>query len=81
MSPQYGERRPIRGCDRFGSLTHPSKFQWVSRLGFVIAATSLTGTYAFMRTLNQRRHANVISTIMLTSLLCYRNKTFTCYEE
>jgi len=24
-------------------LEHPSKFQWVSRLGFVTAATSLTG--------------------------------------
>jgi len=26
------------------SLGHPSKFQWVSRLAFVIAATSLTGS-------------------------------------
>jgi len=26
MFPQYGELRPISGCDRFGSLGHPSKF-------------------------------------------------------
>jgi len=30
--------------DRFGSLGHPSKFQRVSRLGFVTAATSLNGS-------------------------------------
>ena len=41
MSPQYGELRPTNGCDRFGSLGHPSKFQWVSRHGSVTAATSL----------------------------------------
>ena len=40
---QYGELRPTRGCDRLGSLVHPSKFQPVSRLAFVTAATSLTG--------------------------------------
>jgi len=43
MFPQHGELRPINACDRFGSLGHPSKFQRVSRLGFVTAATSLTG--------------------------------------
>jgi len=43
MSPQYGKLRPTNGWDRFGSLGHPSKFQRVSRLGFVTAATSLTG--------------------------------------
>jgi len=42
MYLQYGERRPTNGWDRFGSLGHPSKFQWVSRLGFVTATTSLT---------------------------------------
>ena len=42
MSPQYGELRPTSGWDLFGSLGHPSKFQRVSRLGFVTAATSLT---------------------------------------
>jgi len=40
---QYGELRPTRGCDRLGSLGHPSKFQPVSRLAFVTAATSLIG--------------------------------------
>jgi len=43
MSPQYGELRPTNGWDRFTSLGHPSKFQRVSRLAFVTAATSLTG--------------------------------------
>jgi len=40
-SSQYGERRPINGWDRFGSLGHPSKFQRVSRVGFVTPAMSL----------------------------------------
>jgi len=43
MSSQYGELRPTSGWDRFGCLGHTSKFQWVSRLGFVTAATSLNG--------------------------------------
>jgi len=41
MFSQYGERRPTSGWDRFTSLGHPSKFQWVSGLGFVTAPTSL----------------------------------------
>jgi len=43
MSPQYGELRPTSSWHRFRSLGHPSKFQRVSRLGFVTAATSFTG--------------------------------------
>jgi len=43
MSAQYDELRPTSGWDRFGSLGHPSKFQRVSRVGFVTAATSITG--------------------------------------
>jgi len=43
MSSQYGELRPTSGWDLLVSLGHPSKFQPVSRLGFVTAATSLTG--------------------------------------
>ena len=43
MSSQYGELRPANGWDRFGSTGHPSKFQRVSRLALVTAATSLTG--------------------------------------
>jgi len=43
MSPQYGELRPTNCCDLLASLGHPSKFQPVSRLGFVTAATSLNG--------------------------------------
>jgi len=42
MSPQYGELRPTSGWDRFGGLRHLSKFQRLSRLGFVTAATSFT---------------------------------------
>ena len=42
-SSQYGELRPISGWDRFGSLEHPNKFQPVSRVGFVTAATSFPG--------------------------------------
>jgi len=41
MSQQSGELRPISGWDRFTSLGHPSKFQRVSRDGFVTAQTSL----------------------------------------
>jgi len=42
MSPQYGELRHINGWDLLASLGHPSKFQRVSRLAFVTAATLLT---------------------------------------
>jgi len=38
MSSQCGELWPTNG--EFGA---PSKFQWVLRLGFVIALTSLNG--------------------------------------
>jgi len=43
VCPQYGEPRPINGWDLQASLRHPSKFQRVSRLAFLTAATSLTG--------------------------------------
>jgi len=43
MSSQCGERQPTNGWDRFGSLEHPSKFQWVSLLSFATAPTSLNG--------------------------------------
>jgi len=43
MLSQYGELRPTRGWDRFVSLGYPSKFQRVSRFGFVTASTSLNG--------------------------------------
>ena len=42
--PQYSELRPTSGWDRFGSLEHPCKFQRVSRLSSITAATSLTGS-------------------------------------
>jgi len=40
---QYGELQPISDWDRFTSFGHHSKFQRLSRVGFVTAATSLTG--------------------------------------
>jgi len=40
---QYGELRPASGWNRLVSLKHPSKFQRVSRDGFVTAPTSLNG--------------------------------------
>jgi len=43
MSLQYGELWSTNGWDRLASLGHPSKFQRVSRLGFITAAMSLTG--------------------------------------
>ena len=42
MSLQYGILRP-NGWDRLAGLGYHSKFQRVSRLGFVTAATSFTG--------------------------------------
>jgi len=44
MCSQYGELWPTGGWDHFVSLGHPSKFQRVSRLGSVTAATSLNGS-------------------------------------
>jgi len=44
MSSQFGERRPTSGWDIFVILRHSSKFQMVSHLDFVTAATSLNGT-------------------------------------
>jgi len=43
MSSQCGELRPTNGWDLLASLGHFSKFQRVSRLGFVTAPTSLNG--------------------------------------
>jgi len=43
-SSQYGELRPTSGWDGLAGLGHPNKFHRVSRLGFVIAPTSLNGS-------------------------------------
>jgi len=51
MFSQYGELRPISGWDRFTSLGHPSKFQWVSGLGFVTAPSLNGGQPHFVRCL------------------------------
>jgi len=40
---QYGELRPTSNWDRSGSLRHPCKFQWVSRLGSVTARHLVVG--------------------------------------
>ena len=42
-SSQHGELRPTNSWDLLASLGHPSKFQRVSHLGFVIAPTLLNG--------------------------------------
>jgi len=48
-----GELRPTNGSDQMASFGHPSKFQRVTRLGFVTAATSLTrGQLNFARCLD-----------------------------
>ena len=46
MSSYYGELQPTDGWDllAMASLRHPSRFQRISRLGFVTAATSLNGS-------------------------------------
>jgi len=56
MSSQYDELRPTSGWDRFGCFGHPSEFQRVLRLGFVTAATSLTGRQPHFAALNRGRH-------------------------
>ena len=49
MSPQYGELRPPNGWDPSGSLRHPCKFQWVSRLGSVTARHLVAGVSQILR--------------------------------
>jgi len=43
ISSQYGELWPTNGYDQLLSFGHPSKFQWVSCLGFITAPMSLSG--------------------------------------
>ena len=56
MFSQYGELRPTNGWDRFGSLGHPCKFQWVSRLGSITARHSRIGHQPNFAALNRGRH-------------------------
>ena len=56
MSSQYGELRPTYCWDRFTSLGHPCKFQWVSRLGSVTARHSSSGPQPNFAMLNRGRH-------------------------
>jgi len=70
MSRQYGALRPTNGWDRFGGLGHPSKFQRVSRLAFVTAATSLTGGQPnFARCLTSVSWAGTLYNIQFWGLL------------
>ena len=55
MSPQY-ELRPTSGWDRFVSLGHPCKFQWVLCLGSVIARHSSSEHQPNFAAFNRRRH-------------------------
>jgi len=43
MHSQYGELRPTNGREWFVGLGQPSKFQRVLHVGFITAATTLTG--------------------------------------
>ena len=60
MSPPYLftiiELWPINDWDLLASLEHPGKFQRVSRLGFVTAATSLNECQQNFAALNRGRH-------------------------
>ena len=56
MFPQYGELRPTSSWDPSGSLGHPCKFQWVSRLGSITAQHSNIGRQPNFVALNRRRH-------------------------
>ena len=56
MSPQYGELRHTSGWDRFGSLGHPSYFQWLPRLGSVTARQSSSERQPNYAALNRARH-------------------------
>jgi len=56
MSAQYGELRPTRGWDRFGSLGHPSYFQRIPRLGSVTARQSSSERQPNFAALNKGRH-------------------------
>jgi len=56
MSSSYGELRPTNGWDRLASLGHPSKFQWVWRLGSITARHSSSGRQPNFAALNRGRH-------------------------
>ena len=56
MFAQYGELRPTSGRDRFVSLGHPCKFQWLSRLGSVTARYSSSVRQPNFAVLNKRHH-------------------------
>jgi len=55
MFPQYGELRPTNSWDPSGSLRHPCKFQWASRLGSVTAWHLVAGV-SQTAALNRGRH-------------------------
>jgi len=56
MSPQYRSRRSTGGWDRFGSLGHPCKFWWVSRVGSVAARHSSSGRQPNFAASNKGRY-------------------------
>ena len=53
MLPQYGELRPTRGWDRFGSLGHPSYFKRLLRLGSITVSSERQPNFAAV---NRGRH-------------------------
>jgi len=57
MSPQYGELRSTIGLEPLASMGHPSKFQWVSRLGNVtVRHHSGSARQPNVSALNRGRH-------------------------
>jgi len=56
MSPQYGKLWLTSGWDRFTTLGHHCKFQWVSRLCSVTAQQSSSGRQPNFAALNRGRH-------------------------
>jgi len=56
ISLQYGKLRPTSGRDRFVSLGHSSKFQWVLCFGSVTARHSSSGRQPNFVALSRWRH-------------------------
>jgi len=65
-SSQYVELRPANDWDLLASLGHPSKFQRVSRLGFVTAPTSLNGGQPNLINNTQQRALPIFSWAAIT---------------
>jgi len=61
---QYGELWPSNGWDRLACLGHPRKFQWVLRLDFVTAPTSLDGGQPNFALFIQVLHFSILAALL-----------------